>query len=45
MVRGFLGFADAGESEAVGFQVDLGLRRVRCADGEGDVVFLGVGGG
>ena len=45
MVGGFFGFAVAGEGKAGGFQVDFGLGGVRSADGEGDVVLLGVGGG
>ena len=44
MVGSFLGFAVAGEGKAGGFQVDFGLGGVRGADGESDVVLLGVGG-
>lgn len=45
VVGGFFGFAVAGEGKAVGFQIDGGLFGIRRADGEGDVVLLGLAGG
>ena len=45
MVGCLLGLAAAGESEAVGLKIDGGLFGVGRADGEGDVVLFGVGGG
>ena len=45
VIGGFLGFAVASEGEAVGFQVDRGFFGIRCADGEGNVVFLRIASG
>ena len=45
VIGGFLGFAVASEGKAVGFQVDGRFFGIGCANGEGNVVFLGVAGG
>ena len=45
MVGNFLGFTMAGEGKAGGLEVDRWLFAIRCSNGKGDVVSLGVRGG